>query len=244
MLKFIFLFLFTVLDAYEAKVEPFEVYKIKASVAGEVVYAGKTYEARNIKNTTVIKLDDAQNVIDLKNLRMQKKILLKEIENLREMVKRKKETYEKYKNLKTKSKTEKDLKFYDYMNTFNQLLNLRSQLSSTIASIEKLNDVINKKRVKINGYLYKIYVNRGDYVAPGTVLAEVYDVSEEKITVYVPIDEIENVKNKRVYINGKESGFKIYKIWNVPDKEYITSYKVELIGKGMKMGEVVKVEFK
>ena len=64
------------------------------------------------------------------------------------------------------------------------------------------------------------------------------------MTIYVPIDEIDKIKNKYIYINGKKSEFKIYKIWNVPDTQYVTSYKVELVGNGLKFGDIVKVEFK
>lgn len=244
MKKIIFLLGFAFLFAYEAKVEPFEIYKLKSSVAGEVVKTYKNLEARNVNNALLVKIDDKQNQIDLKNLKIQAKLLNEEIKNQEEIVKRKKSVYETYKNLKSKSQTEKDLKFYDYMNAYNQLINLRSQYNTTLANIEKLKDTISKKNLKADGYVYKIYVNRGDYVAPGMLVADVYDISKEKLNIYVPIDEIDGIKNKKVYINGKKSGFKIYKIWNVPDAQYITSYKVELAGKGLKIGEIVKVELK
>ncbi len=232
------------LFAYEAKVEPFEIYKIKSSVGGEVVKAFKDLEAKNVKNREIVKIDDRQNLIDLKNLQAQVKILNEEIKNQRAIVKRKKDIYEKYKNLKTKSQSEKDMKFYDYTAAKNQLLTLLSQLNSTEANIEKLKDTVSKKNIKVSGYVYKIYVNRGDYVAPGMLIADVYDTSKQKLDIYIPIDEIDGVKNKKVYINGKKSNFKIYKIWNVPDTRYVTSYKAELVGDGLKFGEIVKVELK
>jgi len=242
MKKIIFL-IATLLFAYDAKVEPFDVYKIKSAVSGAVVRAYKNLEAKNISGT-IVKIDDKQNLIDLKNLRSQVKILNDEIINQQAIVKRKKNIYLTYKKLKTKSKTEKDMKFFDYMNAKNQLLNLKSQLNSTLASIEKLKDTISKKNIKVKGYVFKIYVNEGDYVAPGALIADVYDVSKQKLTIYVPIDEIEKIKNKDIYINGKKSEFKIYKIWNVPDTQYVTSYKVELVGNGLRFGDIVKVEFK
>jgi len=230
--------------SYEAKVEPFDVYKIKSSVAGKIVKSNKTLEAKTINNVVIAKIDDKQNIIDLKNLTLQAKILKEEIANQNETVKRKKTVYEKYKRLKTKSQTQKDLKFYDYTASLNQLLNLKSQLNNTLANIEKLKDIIDKKSIKANGYVYKVYVNKGDYAAPGMLIADVYDVSKQKLTIFVPIDEIDSIKNKKIYINSKPSGFKIYKIWNVPDSQYVTSYKVELIGNGLKFGEIVKIEFK
>jgi hypothetical protein len=80
-------------------------------------------------------------------------------------------------------------------------------------------------------------------VAPGVLIAEVYDISKEKLIIYVPIDKIDIIK-KQLLINGKKSNFKVYKVWDVPDSEYITSYKVEIVGRGLKMGDIVKVDFK
>ena len=233
----------TLLFAYDAKVDPFDTYKIKSAVSGAVVRVYKNLEAKNI-TATIVKIDDKQNLIDLKNLQSQVKILKDEIINQQAIVKRKEKTYLIYKKLKTKSKTEKDLKFFDYLNAKNQLLNLKSQQNSTLASIEKLKDIISKKNIKAKGYLFKIYVNEGDYVAPGVLIADVYDISKQKLTIYVPIDEVDKIKTKNIYINGKKSEFKIYKIWNVPDTQYVTSYKVELVGNGLNFGDIVKVEFK
>ena len=230
--------------AYQAKVEPFDVYKIKASVGGKVIKANKNLEAKNVQNREIVKIDDKQNLIDLQNLQAQIKILKEEIKNQSAVVKRKKRIYEKYKTLKTKSQNEKDLKFYDYMNALNQFLNLKSQFNNTLANIEKLKDTVSKKNIKVSGYIYKIYINKDDYVAPGVLIADVYDISKQKLTIFVPIDEIEGIKNKKVYINSKPSSFKIYKIWKVPDTQYVTSYRVELVGSGLKFGEIVKVELK
>jgi len=74
-------------------------------------------------------------------------------------------------------------------------------------------------------------------------VARGYDISKQKLYIYVPIDKIDSIKNKKVYINKKRSNFKIYKIWKIPDDKYITSYKVELIGKGLKFGDIVNVSF-
>jgi len=229
---------------FEARVEPFDVYKLKAPVSGEVVKADKNLEAKNVKNAVLVKIDDKQNMIDLKNLKIQAALLQEQIKYQQGVVKRKKDVYETYKALKTKSKTEKDLKFYDFINAYNQLLNLKSQYNNTIANIEKLKDTVSKKAIKADGYVYKIYVNRGDYVAPGVLVADIYDISKVKLSIFVPVEQIGNIKDKKVYINSKPSSFKIYKIWSVPDTKYITSYRVDLVGEGLKPGEIVSVELK
>jgi ribosomal protein L10 len=188
-----------------------------------------------------VRLDDSDELINLANLKESLKVLEKEYENLYEVVKRKKEIYEKYKKLTTKSQIEKDLKFFDYMNNFNQLLNLKSQIINTKFNIKKLKNTISKKRIKATGYVNKIYVNKDDYVVPGSLIAEINDLSKQKLIVYVPIDE---KIGKYVYINGKKSNFKIYKKWRVTDSNFVTSYKIEIVGNGLKWGEIVRVDFK
>jgi len=232
------------LFGYQTKVEPFEVYNIKAVANGKVVMANKDLEATNIKNKLIVKIDDIDNKIDLENLQNQLELLKKQINNQEVVVQRKKGIYERYKNLKTRSQTEKDLKFFDYISSLNQLINLKSQYSNTLANIKKIKDIINKKSIKADGYVFKIYVKKGDYVNLGSLIANIYDISKQKLTIYIPIEELKDIKNKKVYINGKESNFKIYKIWNVTDDKFVTSYKVELVGKGLKFGEIVKIELK
>ena len=242
-MKKIIIFLAVLVFGYDAKVLPFDEFDVKSAVSGKVVYSNKNLEANNVKNKTVVKLDDISEKIDKQNLQNQIKLLKEEIKNQEELVKRKKDTYLRYKNLKTKSQLDKDMKYYDYLNASNQLINLKSQLDNSTAKLAKIDDILNKKDIKANGYVYKIYVDKGDYVTPGRLVAKVYDINKEKLYIYVPINEIDSVK-REVFINGKKSNFKVFKVWNVPDDTYITSYKVELVGKGLKLGEVVKVEFK
>jgi hypothetical protein len=229
---------------YDAKVLPFDSYTIKSSVAGSVIYANKNLEGKNVKNALVVKIDDFNDKSDLQNIRNQINILKEEIQNQKQIVKRKYDTYLRYEKLKTKSKQEKDLKFYDYIASKNQLLSLKSQLSNLIDNENKLLDNIRKKNIKVSGYVYKILVDKGSYVAPGTPIVEIDDISKEKLYIYVPIGKTESLKNKTVYINGKKSDFRIVKIWKVSDSEYITSYKVELVGNGLKIGDIVKVKLK
>ena len=243
-MKKLILFLAVVLFGYEAKVKPFETYVIKSSVGGEVVKTNKNLESKNIKNALIVKIDDKVEKANLKNLQNQIAILKKEIKNQQEIVKRKKAIYLRYKNLSSKSVEQKDNKFYDYIASFNQLLNLKSNLSNLKEQIVKTKDLLDKKNIKFSGYLYEIDVSKGDYVVPGGKIALGYDISKEKIDIYVPIDKINSIKNKVIYINSKKSSFKISKIWKMTDTKYITSYKVELTGRGLKLGDIVNIEFK
>ena len=238
----IFIITAVFLYSYSAKVEPFEVYKIKSAVNGSVVFYKKA-EA-NLFKGLLVKIDDNNEKIELENLKTQANLLKEEIKNQEEIVKRKYDTYKRYQKLKTKSVEEKNMKFYDYINAKNQLINLKTQLSNLNANIKKLIDTINKKNIKVSGYVNKIYVKTGDYVAPGSLIAEIDDITKQKLTLYIPINEIDKIANSVIYINNRPSNFEIYKIWRVPDDKYVTSYKVELIGSGLKIGEIVNVEFK
>jgi multidrug resistance efflux pump len=233
----------SLLFSYEAQVKPFESYNISSSVSGLVVDAKKNKEATYF-NGVIVKIDDKTDLINLQNIKNQIELLKQEIKNQKEIVKRKYQIYKKYEKLKTKSIEAKNMKFYDYIGAKNQLISLKSKLSDLIASKDKLKDIIDKKNIKVNGYVESVLVKKGDYVAPGKVVAIVDDISKEKLTIYVPISEISKIENKKVYINGKKSNFKIYKIWKVPNSKFVTSYKVELVGSGLKIGDIVNIEFK
>jgi len=233
----------SILFGYYGKVEPYQTYNIKADVSGKVIKVDKSKEATNYKGI-VIKIDDYQNRIDLKNLQAQ----LRNFENIKlaqqKIVNKKYHTYKIYKTLKTKSQIEKDLKFYDYENSLIALNQTKNTISNLKAQIAKLRDTIAKKSISFKHYIYKIDVNKGDYVSFATPIATTMNITKVKIDIYVPIDKINSIKNKKIYINGKLSDFKIDKIYKIADTKYTTSYKVELIGKYPKISDIVKVEFK
>lgn len=243
-MKYLILFISVFLFAYQAQVKPFLTYKIRAAVSGEVVFSNKSLEGKNVHNALIVKIDDTVEKNELKNLNNQINILKKEIKNQEIIIKKKKQLYDRYKKLKSKSLEQKDAKFFDYIASKNQLLNLKSQLSSLYSQKAKIEDLLNKKNIKFSGYLYSINVNKGDYVSIGSEIALGYDISKQKLDIYVPINKLDSIKNKIIYINGKRSNFKIYKIYSVTDPEYITSYKVELVGNGLKFGDVVTINFK
>jgi multidrug resistance efflux pump len=67
------------LYSYSAKVEPFEVYKIKSAVNGSVVFYKKA-EA-NLFKGLLVKIDDNNEKIELENLKTQANLLKEEIKN-------------------------------------------------------------------------------------------------------------------------------------------------------------------
>ena len=233
----------SLLFGYYGKVEPYQVYNIKSDVSGKVIEVNKSSEATKYKGI-VVKIDDYQNKIDLKNLKTQ----LNNFENIKsaqqQIVDKKRKIYEVYKTLKTKSQIEKDTKFFDYQNSLIALNQTKNTISNLKAQIAKLEDTISKKNISFKNYIYEIKVNKGDFVNFATPIATTMDISKVKIDIYVPIDKIESIKNKKIYINNKLSDFKINKIYKVADTKYVTSYKVELIGKYPNISDIVKVEFK
>ena len=231
------------LFAYYAKVEAINTYNIKSDISGKVIDVNRSCEGRFCKSV-VIKIDTYQNEIDLKNLQNQLKNYQNILISQKEILKRKKRTYEIYKNLKTKSQADKDLKFYDYQNTLISINQTKNTISNLKAQIAKLKDTIAKKNIKLKNYIYEIDVNKGDYLNPAMKIATTMQIDKVKLVIFVPIDKISSIKNKKIYINNKLSNFKISKIYKVADSKYVTSYKVELIGKYPKISEIVKVEFK
>jgi len=111
--------------------------------------------------------------------------------------------------------------------------------------VELLEDTIAKKRVAAEGLLvYRLLVEKGAYVAMGTPLFEAQDVSRSRLTVFVPKEEMEGLEGSVPAVDGKTGTYAIDKIWNVADKEFVSSYRVELVGPAPeRFSEVVKVEF-
>ncbi len=233
----------SLLFGYYGKVEPYQTYNIKADVSGKIIDVNKSSEATNYKGI-VIKIDKYQNKIDLKNLEAQLKNYESILKAQQKIKDKKYKTYQIYKNLKTKSELDKNLKFYDYQNSVIVLNQTKNTISNLKAQIAKLKDTISKKSISFKNYIYKIDVNKGDYVTPSMPIAVTMDINKVKIDIYVPINQINSIKNKKIYINDKLSDFKIDKVYKVADSKYLTSYKVEIVGKYPKISDIVKVEFK
>ena len=99
-MRFLVIFIAAFLFGYQAKVEPIHTFNIKSTVNGEVVFADKNLEAKNIQNRLIVKIDDKVDRIELKNIQDKIKILKEEIKNQEEIVKKKKELFDRYKKLK------------------------------------------------------------------------------------------------------------------------------------------------
>lgn len=217
---------------YYAKLEPIESYKIKAAVSGKIVYTNEKVEGNYAKNSTIVQIDSKLNKVDLNQSRNKLKLL-------NQMINIEQNNYNRLKKVSSKSAFEKD-------NQKVKVINLQSQKADLIIKIENLKDTIsNKKLVEKSNYIFNIAVKKGDYVNPGTLLYEAKDLSKSKLEFYVPISEIENIKTKSIYLDGKKSDIKINKIYSIADSTHISSYKVQLLTNNKNdFSRLVKIEFK
>ncbi|NPA50241.1 MAG: hypothetical protein GXO02_01265, partial [Epsilonproteobacteria bacterium] len=121
-----------------------------------------------------------------------------------------------------------------------------SQLNSLRDKETLLKDKISNKHIIIkNRYLYKIYVKKGEFVLTNSLLAKVMDISKAKLTIFLSKDELKDISKKKIFINGKETKLKFYKIWKVADEKFISDYRAEIVLKPVyKFSTLVKVEIK
>ncbi len=246
---------------YYAKAEPKELFRLKSSVNGEVVFVNDRPEGKTSDGTVVVKIDDKIDNADLKASKQKLKFLLSNIAlmkqnlaNSKRVADINKDNYTRVKNLSSYSKTQKDAKLLAMINAQNSyiavnssLVNLKTQKEDLALKIKTLEDRIENKNIKtLKGqYIYKIYPRTGDYVNPGAKLMDVHDISGAKLVIYVSMDDLVGIEQKKIYLDGEESSVLIDKIWSVADSVNISSYRVEiLIDKPDKFSKLVKIEFK
>ncbi|WP_121628060.1 HlyD family secretion protein [Poseidonibacter antarcticus] len=217
---------------YYSKLEPIESYKVKAAVSGKVVFSNTKIEGFRAKNSVIIELDSKVNQMDLAQSRSK-------LSFINEMIKIEDNNYKRLNKVSSKSAFEKDTQKL-------KVINLKSSKADMLINIENLKDTIkNKKLIEKSNYISNISVKEGDYVTPGTLLYESKDLSMGKLEIFVPINDVENLKNMSVYLDGKKSDVKINKIYTVADTQHISSYKVELLVPNVKtFSRLVKIEFK
>jgi len=246
---------------YYAKVEPVQKYSIKSAASGKVLSSDYKMEGRVSDGKVIIHLDDILNKEDLKNSTQKLKtikdlisITKKNLKNAKEIASIREQNYNKIKNLKTKSRVEKDNELINSVNAQNQVLslmssleNLKSQLDDQRYKIATLKDQIKKKSISVpKGYLvYKLYLQKGDFAGVGTPLVDAYDISKAKLTVYVSKEDYDLAKNGVVYLNGKPTSYKVDKLWDSADTQNISSYKAEIVIPAPKVfSKLIKVEFR
>ena len=219
-------------NEFYAKLEPIESYEVKAAVSGKVIYSNKEIEGKKADNTTIVELD---SYVDRVNLEQS----LKKLSAIEEIIELQNRNYQRLLKIKSKSGYEKD---NQKINVVNQEVN-RADMLVNIANLR--DSIKNKKLVEKDYYIYNIAVNEGDYVSPGTLLYEAKDLSQGKLEIYVPISDIDGIKDKTIYLDDKKSNIKIDRVYDVADAQHISSYKVKLVlDNPKKFSRLIKIEFK
>ena len=235
-MKIVWIFLFTITsifaNEYYAKLEPIDSFQVKAATAGKVIYSNSEIEGSKANNSTIIEIDSQVNKVDLEQSRNKLKFI-------DEMIKIEKNNYDRLNQVSSKSAFEKDTQKL-------KVINLESSRADMLIKIETLKDAIsNKKLVEKSNYIFNIAVKDGDYVNAGTLLYESKDLSKGKLEIFVPIAQIDEIKNREIFLDGIKSDIKISKIYDVADAVNISSYKVELIVSNVKtFSRLVKIEFR
>lgn len=219
-------------QTYMAKLEPYDSFTIYSQTSGQIIKLDKNKETKFVKNM-FIKLDDS---LEKKQLKIYKKQLALYEQKLNIL----NINYKKYIKIKGKSQSDKDDKLTD-------LLDLKISIQTLKSNINTMEDTILKKNIKIeNLYIKKFNVNQGDYVSTGASLASAYDISKAKLVVYVSSEDIKDIKNKKILLDGKKSKAIIEKQDLTVDETYVSAYKVTILlneENNKQFGKTLKIEF-
>ncbi|AKF25362.1 hypothetical protein YH65_08150 [Sulfurovum lithotrophicum] len=253
--------LFVFAKVHYAKVEPYESVVLKSAVSALVLEADLDAEGTLVQERRVIHLDDVMDNINLKDSQESVQLLEQMISinqdiagSLSSTVKRQEGYYQRISKLSTASKTQKDNAYNSYtsaktqyLSTREKIVSLEKQLIDMKYKVALLSDTIGKKSIVLKKkYLYKLMVREGDFVNPGTPLAEVQDISKAKLVLFLEPEELKDVKSRTVYIDGKKTAYRINKVWNVADEKFISSYRAEIYIPAPKkrFSKLLKVELK
>ncbi len=253
--------LFIFAKVHYAKVEPYESVVLKSAVSALVMDVDLDAEGKMIMGKRVVYLDDSLDKLNLKASKESAILLQKMLDinkdiasSLGETVKRQEGYYKRINKLATASKTQKDNAYSSftsaktqYLGTREKIISLEKQILDMQYKIAQLEDSISKKSVVLeNQYLYQIIVRKGDFVAPGSPLAQIVDASRAKLVLFLEPDELEQIGQKIVYLNGEKTDYKVNKVWRVADEKFISSYRAEIYIPAPKgsFSKLMKVEIK
>jgi len=244
-----------------AKVEPFESIMVKSAVSALVVGVNIDAEGKMLNEEEIIHLDDTLDKFKLQSTHKSLQ-LLSEMQSINEEIlqaladtlQRQEDYYKRMSKLSTASKTQKDNAYSafvtaktQYLGTKEKISNIKKQIVDTEYTMKQLEDSIAKKTLVLKEkYLYKLFVKKGDYVAPGSVLAQVMDVNRAKLVLFLDGNELEGLESKSLYLNGNKTNYKVNKVWKVADEKFISSYRTEIYIDAPKesFSKLVKIEIK
>ena len=244
-----------------AKVEPYDSVVLKSAVSGLVVEVDLVAEGTLVKGTRVIHIDDALDETNLEDTKQSIKLLEQMLGINQEIasalagsVKRQEGYFKRITKLSTASKTQKDNAYStftsaktQYLTIKEKIVSLQKQILDMKYKVTQLEDTLVKKSIiPENKYLYKLMVREGDFVAPGSALAQIQDASKAKLVLFLEAEELPEIEKKTVFINGKRTNYKVGKLWRVADEKFISSYRAEIYIPAPKneFSKLLKVEIK
>jgi len=244
-----------------AKVESYESVILKSAVSALVMDVDLESEGMMVDGKRVIYLDDKLDQANLKSSKQSVALLQKMhdinhdiAQSLGETVKRQEGYFNRINKLTTASKTQKDNAYSSFtsaktqhLGTREKIVSLEKQILDMEYKIAQLEDSIRKKSLVLsNRYLYKMMVRKGDFVNPGSSLAQVEDTSRAKLVLFLEPEELSGLDQKIVYLNGEKTEYKVDKVWRVSDEKFISSYRAEIYipaPKGL-FSKLMKVEIR
>lgn len=258
-----FLFLFSSIafsKVYYSKVEPYELRDISANVSGVVLSIDENSLGKKLSSKAYIEIDSELDRDELhfstqkieylkKNVLLNEKVLL----NLERSLNKKRENYEQIKDLKIKSRIEKDREFHElvtnensYLATQKEIINLKTQIADLELRIAQLKRSIKDKTLSAEGFtLYSIDVKVGQVVSVGTPLAKIANVSRGLLSIYLDEEDVKGAKEMIIYLDGKKSPYKIDRLLKIADSKNISKYKAQIIVDAPEIfSKLLKVELK
>ncbi len=245
---------------YYSKVDPYEIRDISSNVSGLILVSDEDRLGKKLSEKPYIIIDSE---LDKKELQLTKEKLhlLSAIvetnenilKNLNQSLEKKRENYKRIESLKIKSVVEKDKEFHDLIGSENQLLstqkeiqNLNVQVADLTLKAAYLERSLSDKNLVADGFvLYALLVKPGQVVGVGTPLARVADVSKALLTIYLDEEDMADVKNKTLYIDGKKTSYKISRILTIADSKNISKYMAQIVIQAPKLfSKLSKVELR
>jgi len=219
-------------NQYYAKLNPINTYDIQSSVSGQVVFVNNEIKSQNAQSSKIVEINSIVDEEDLKQS-------LVKLKNLQEVLKIEEGTLKSFNRVSSKSRFDKD-------NQKIKIFDIGSSISDLKTKIATLKDTIkNKNLLEEKNYIYNIAVEVGDYVTPGKMLYSSMDLSAGKLEIFIPIDQANDIKEKTIFLDGKETNLKISKLYKIADSTHISSYKCEIIVPSPStFSNLVKIEFK
>ena len=223
-------------NSYMAQIEPYEKVMILSEINGLVNVVDRQAEYTFQDNTnSIVEVEKSVEEIELMGL-------VSVLEFAKKSYALQEDNFARKNSVRQISQYEKNIEE-------SSLYQIQSKMAELEKNINLLDHRITKKTFWIDRkYVGKIYVREGDYVDVGSKIMEVYDVSKEKIEFYVRAKEIKGMKSKTIFINDKQSEYKIEKISQVRDATNLSSFLVRMVKNNSNpnryFGKVVKVEFR